>query len=794
VRTEFWSWYALNMQRKKERRHMNSAMSIYRNKNSRVVLAEDTGANCARTGYGRGNRSAFGVGRKHPQTVVAFLAMTVVAILSGCSASSSTKPAVGSIILSDANGVQQKKAPTSLTVNNGTYLYVNVTNDKQFLGVDWTVYCGSQLPPGAPLPVGQPVDTSCGTFTPVHTLSGPVPDYTKNASGIVTFYTAPAAPPKSGVVTLYASATSDHTKYSSYTLTIIGLPITIAFATTPPSSLAVNGTVSLNALVSNDYSSGGVNWSVACASSDCGSFSAAQTASGATTTYTAPASVPAGQTVTVIATSATDSTKSISATINILSSTSSAVRGRVMAGSQPVEGASVLLYAAGQSGYKSSSTLLNTSGNTTDKDGSFSLAGIGGNCPNPQSQVYLVAKGGATPENSNQNLALMTALGSCESLGSVGEVTINEVTTVGSVYALSGFMSDAAHVGTTTTNTSGLVNAFSVANNLVNMATGEARSVTATGNGAAPQAKINSIANALNRCSASGDASSCGNATGSSAPDTLQSALYLAQHLVDPPSDSAKTEALWQMAGSDGPFQPALAVAPKDWSLALDYTSSGIGAVQAIAFDQSGNAWIAGSSGVAKFNSVGVQAPNSPFTDAALSGGKSLAIDNTGNAWVINDGTAGSVIEFDSHGNVLSPQSGYTNGITHPSSISADGSGNVWVGNVEGAVNELSGKDGSLLRSMTVPTSRTSDDLYEGAVVEDGSGHVWRNDASGKDVLPSHSNVSGDLPSSGVTPPTIAIDQSGNLWVLNKNDNTVSEFVGVTVAPPTPLQDTVGKR
>jgi hypothetical protein len=767
-------------------------MSIDRTRKLRAVLSEEMGAN-GEAAHGR--RIVSGFRKTSLQLAVATLSTIALAVLFGCSSSSTTKPQVSPIVFSDANGVQQKTAPTSLTVNGGTYLYVTVANDKQFLGVDWTVYCGSQLPPGAPLPVGQPVDTSCGTFSPVHTLSGPVPNYASDGSGIVTFYTAPAAPPQGGVVTLYASATSDHTKYSSVTLSIVGLPITISFATTPPSSLAVNGTASLNALLSNDYSSQGVNWSVTCASTDCGSFNPAKTASGATTTYTAPASVPAGQTVTVTATSVTDSTKSVSAAITILPSAgANMVSGRVMSGSQPVQGASVLLYAAGESGYKSSSTLLNTSGGTTEKDGSFSLSGIGENCPTSKSQVYLVAKGGTTPDGTNPNLELMTALGSCENLGSFGVATINEVTTVGSVYALSGFMADVAHVGTTAANTTGLANAFTVASNLVNMATGEARSVTTAGNSTAPQAKINTIANAMNRCSTSGDASACGNATGSSTPDTLQSALSLAQHLSDSSGDSAKTEALWQPAGSDGPFQPALTAAPKDWSLALDYTSSGIGPVQAIAFDQSGNAWIAGSSGVAKFNSVGAQAPNSPFTDAALSGGKSLAIDNIGDAWVINDGTAGSVIEFDSQGNVLSPQSGYTNGITHPSSVSVDGSGNVWVGNVDGEVIELSSKDGSLLRSMTVPNNRPSGDLYEGAVVEDGSGHAWRNDASGKDVLPSHSNVSGDLPSSGVTPPTLAIDQSGNLWVLNKNDNTVSEFVGVTGTPATPLQDTVGKR
>lgn len=71
-----------------------------------------------------------------------------------------------------------------------------------------------------PLPPNQPVDMSCGTFTPTHTLTGPVPQYATSGSGIVTFYTAPAAVPKDGTVTLYVSATSDPSQYSTVTLMV----------------------------------------------------------------------------------------------------------------------------------------------------------------------------------------------------------------------------------------------------------------------------------------------------------------------------------------------------------------------------------------------------------------------------------------------------------------------------------------------------------------------------------------------------------------------------------------------
>src|ERR1700754_1113598 len=79
-------------------------------------------------------------------------------------------------------------------------------------------------------------------------------------------------------------------------------PVSVAFSTAPPSTLAINTSASLAAMVLNDPGNGGVSWSVTCASSNCGSFSAATTASGASTVYTPPASIPSPATVTIVAT------------------------------------------------------------------------------------------------------------------------------------------------------------------------------------------------------------------------------------------------------------------------------------------------------------------------------------------------------------------------------------------------------------------------------------------------------------------------------------------------------------
>ena len=93
--------------------------------------------------------------------------------------------------------------------------------------------------------------------------------------------------------------------------------VSVTLSPQPPSSTGTGTTISLTAVVGNDSANAGVKWTVSCGSSQCGSFSAASTASGTATKYTAPASAPSPASVSVTATSVTDATKSASATITI---------------------------------------------------------------------------------------------------------------------------------------------------------------------------------------------------------------------------------------------------------------------------------------------------------------------------------------------------------------------------------------------------------------------------------------------------------------------------------------------
>lgn len=240
-------------------------------------------------------------------------------LLSGCSSSNAWKPQVQALTFTDIDGAALKTPPTSLTTGQGAYVDATLSGDSQLLGVDWSVVCGSALPPGTPLPPGETQDESCGTFTPAHTISGPIPTYVTNASsaGYLALYVAPAAPPKQGVVTLYASATADHSRVATVTLSIEGQPISVSFAPAPPSSMHLGASAQFKAALNNDVTNAGARWSAVCGSIDCGSFEPVETISGVATTYLAPATIPTGQTVQVTATAVADPTKAVSSTITI---------------------------------------------------------------------------------------------------------------------------------------------------------------------------------------------------------------------------------------------------------------------------------------------------------------------------------------------------------------------------------------------------------------------------------------------------------------------------------------------
>jgi len=184
------------------------------------------------------------------------------------------------------------QAPPATMLTNATASVIAVvTNDTLNDGVTWSVSC---------------ISAPCGTITPTQTGSGTFGTFT--APPVV-----PSPNPPPGLqVTITAYATAAGTSVlSSVTVNIVA-PISVKITQGITNNVIVtSGSGSLAATVSNDSANAGVDWAVTCGSPGaCGSFSPVHTASGASTTFTAPSAVPVGGLVTITATSTADPTKS----------------------------------------------------------------------------------------------------------------------------------------------------------------------------------------------------------------------------------------------------------------------------------------------------------------------------------------------------------------------------------------------------------------------------------------------------------------------------------------------------
>jgi len=255
------------------------------------------------------------------------------------------------------------------------------------------------------------------------------------------------------------------------------------------------------------------------------------------------------------------------------------VTGRAMGGQQPITGATVQLYAANSTTSQGASTALLTSSVTTGAGGLFNITGLYNNCSvtGGTSQVYLLITGGNPGlSSSNANIALMAAIGNCNSLTSGTFINVNEVTTVAAMAALYPYYKALAQIGASSLST--LTSAFTLANELANYSTGSSPGTNVPTGYSVPTSQINLMGNILASCinstgGVAGDGSACGNlftdaTTGSTPTNTIKTL----SNLYNAPSTNLL--ALFGLAPSLGaPFSPALSSPPPNWSVAL-YTNA----------------------------------------------------------------------------------------------------------------------------------------------------------------------------------------------------------------------------
>jgi len=494
-----------------------------------------------------------------------------------------------------------------------------------------------------------------------------------------------------------------------------------------------------------------------------------------------------------------------------------AMRGMVHGGQQPVVGAHVYLMAANTTGNAGSgiaasaanaslSLLTSATGYSdavgnyvpTDANGAWAITGDYTCTPNQQ--VYLYVLGGNAGSGVNSAVGMLAALGSCPAAGifpSNMYVWINEVSTIATAYAIAGFATDATHVSSSGTTLAelDLANAFANVTNLETLQTGSAPNNTPAGNGSVPAPLINSLANILAACinSSGATSSQCStllgntlnNASTPAAPtDTATAAINMAHN---PGANVATLYGL--IAGTGAPFS-GLRQAPNDFAIALNFSANLGVQPNDLAIDASGNAWVTDTANnrIVKFSPLGAVLSGTGYT----AGGDIqfpfiIAIDNSGNAWVANYINPGSTVtELTSSGALAAGTGNFTGGgLSIPTGLAIDANNNVWIAsNKTASVAEISG--GAIVSGANgYPVPSTL------GIAIDTANHPWIS-CSGQSLLFEELSTSGAIinsdPGRGGSdidvPKDIAIDASGNVWIVDPYTTNVIEEASSGAYPP----------
>jgi len=465
------------------------------------------------------------------------------------------------------------------------------------------------------------------------------------------------------------------------------------------------------------------------------------------------------------------------------------VSGKVLAGAQPVSGASIQVYATGTGGNGAGATALLSSPVTTDASGVFAISS-GLSCSSSSSMLYLVARGGQVGSGTtNAGIGLATAVGVCSQLSTstTRQFTINEVTTVAAVWALSQFMAPGGVVGTSSTNAKGLANAFATAANLADPVAGTSPGTGFPATGKSPAGKINALANLLNTCvaGASGSSSPCDKLfsltvpSGSSAPaNTLDAALNLARN------PGINISALYTQSLSSTAFKPSLASAPTDWTVWITFSGGGMNTPTGIGVDGQGNVWVTSYAGAAsQFTPTGSPVFASGISGSGLRSSYGLAIDSQNNVWIANTESPssvnkglGTVAELNSSGQPLSGTNGFSaGGMNAPIAIAIDTNNTAWVvdyGNARVTLLSSTGAPLSGTAGYAAPTL-----AFPVSVALDANHNGWignQNDSGVTRIQPDGSQPSGISCCNG--PQGIAIDQRGYVWISNYYGDSVGQL------------------
>lgn len=471
------------------------------------------------------------------------------------------------------------------------------------------------------------------------------------------------------------------------------------------------------------------------------------------------------------------------------------IKGQVLGGGAPIANSTVTLWQA------SAAAPRQLAQAKTNTDGRFEIRNPG---QAEDTSLYLIGTGGVPKSGGGDNpaIALLTILGSKPP----STVTINEMTTVASVWTNNQFLNGPALQG----HALGLKIAAGNVPSFVDLQTG--------GWGAIIQDPLNSsqtptmanfatLANALAACvmRVVGD-SSCGKLfeaakgpKGNMPTDTLTSAEAIARYPWYQPNRVFDLLELYPTPSGKTmravPYMPYLSVPPSAWVIPLKFTGGGYVAGGKAMFDSEGNLWVGdnftigwqGQDALWQGNATKF-APNgkpiSPITTGFAGGGMQggtfgAAVDANDNAWLASYGGKCLTV-FDKNGKPLTPTEGITfNGqLGLMQGIIVTPNSDVWAVGI--SKNQLlyfpkgdwtkgrivcEGRDVAPCSAMLGPFHLAIDQQDRIWVSNAFAGHVTRFPAS--DVSKVEKFETG-WSNSGM-----GIDSQGNVWVTNRLGNSV---------------------
>ena len=206
--------------------------------------------------------------------------------------------------LSTSPGISLSVSPNMASVQTAEseQFVASVENDTKNMGVTWSL-----------VQAGSPCSPKCGAVSA--------------ATPFKATYVAPNTIPSPAVATLVATSLADSAKSVSVQITVTSqalLPISVAISPSVD-SVQISQATQFSASVQNDTNNEGVTWSLNQAGNGCTPGCGTLSAGNNAVLYTAPATVPIPNSVTLLATSVADRTKSASAQITVSAPSSSSI-------------------------------------------------------------------------------------------------------------------------------------------------------------------------------------------------------------------------------------------------------------------------------------------------------------------------------------------------------------------------------------------------------------------------------------------------------------------------------------